>query len=63
MNNDKPKTATNIQSIEQKIARLESMNDEALKGGGEARIEKQHENTKKKFFVSKIILVRIEPVI
>lgn len=46
MSNDKPKTATNVESIEQKIARLESLNQEALKGGGDARIAKQHEKGK-----------------
>ena len=46
MSNDKPKTATNVQSTEEKIARLESLNEEALKGGGEDRIAKQHEKGK-----------------
>ena len=46
MSTEKPKTATNIQSIAEKNARLESMNDEALKGGGEDRIAKQHEKGK-----------------
>lgn len=46
MSNEKPKTATNIQSIEDKIQTLESMNQEALLGGGEDRIEKQHEKGK-----------------
>lgn len=46
MSTEKPKTATNIQSIAEKVARLESMNEEALKGGGEDRIEKQHEKGK-----------------
>lgn len=46
MSKDKPKTATNVESIDQKIARLESMNEEALKGGGEDRIAKQHEKGK-----------------
>lgn len=46
MSTEKPKTATNIQSIAEKNARLESMNEEALKGGGEDRIAKQHEKGK-----------------
>ncbi len=46
MSSEKPKTATTIQTIAQKIARLETMNEEALKGGGEARIAKQHEKRK-----------------
>lgn len=46
MSNKKPKTATNVQSTEQKIARLESMNEEALQGGGEKRIARQHEKGK-----------------
>ncbi len=46
MNNNKPKTATNIQSTAEKIERLESMNQEALKLGGEDRIAKQHEKGK-----------------
>lgn len=46
MSNEKPKTATNIKSIADKIATLESMNEEALKGGGEDRIAKQHEKGK-----------------
>ena len=46
MSNDKPKTATNVESREKKIARLEAMNQEALKGGGADRIAKQHEKGK-----------------
>ncbi|MEO9482060.1 MAG: acyl-CoA carboxylase subunit beta [Ekhidna sp.] len=46
MSTEKPKTATNIQSIAEKNERLESMNQEALKGGGEDRIAKQHEKGK-----------------
>ncbi|MEQ8629469.1 acyl-CoA carboxylase subunit beta [Ekhidna sp.] len=46
MSTEKPKTATNIQSIAEKIERLEAMNEEALKGGGEDRIAKQHEKGK-----------------
>ncbi len=46
MSTEKPKTATNIQTISEKIERLESMNEEALKGGGENRIAKQHEKGK-----------------
>ena len=46
MSTENPKTATNIQSIADKNARLESMNEEALKGGGEDRIAKQHEKGK-----------------
>lgn len=46
MSTEKPKTATNIQTIAQKIERLEAMNEEALKGGGEDRIAKQHEKGK-----------------
>ncbi len=46
MSTEKPKTATNIQSKAEKNARLESMNEEALKGGGEDRIAKQHEKGK-----------------
>ncbi|MEM6829241.1 MAG: acyl-CoA carboxylase subunit beta [Bacteroidota bacterium] len=46
MSQEKPKTATNIQTISDKIDRLTSMNEEALKGGGEDRIAKQHEKGK-----------------
>ncbi|MEO1255449.1 MAG: carboxyl transferase domain-containing protein, partial [Bacteroidota bacterium] len=46
MSTEKPKTATNIQTIAEKIDRLESMNEQALKGGGEDRIAKQHEKGK-----------------
>lgn len=46
MSAEKPKTATNIQSVEQKVSKLEAMNEEALKGGGEDRIAKQHEKGK-----------------
>ena len=46
MSKEKPKTATNVQSTEEKIARLEAMNQEALMGGGADRIEKQHEKGK-----------------
>lgn len=46
MSTEKPKTATNIQSIAEKNARLEALNEEALKGGGEDRIAKQHEKGK-----------------
>ncbi|WP_436517437.1 acyl-CoA carboxylase subunit beta [Ekhidna sp. To15] len=46
MSTEKPKTATNIQSIAEKNERLEVMNEEALKGGGEDRIAKQHEKGK-----------------
>lgn len=46
MSNEKPKTATNIQTKAEKIAKLESMNEEALKGGGKDRIDKQHEKGK-----------------
>ena len=46
MGTDKPKTASNIRTIEEKIARLDAMNEEALKGGGEDRIAKQHEKGK-----------------
>lgn len=42
MSTEKPKTATNIQSIAEKVDRLASMNEEALKGGGDDRIAKQH---------------------
>ena len=46
MSSEKPKTATNIRSKAEKIAELEAKNEEALKGGGEARIAKQHEKGK-----------------
>ena len=46
MSAEKPKTATNIQSIAEKVQRLDTMNEEALKGGGENRIAKQHEKGK-----------------
>ncbi len=46
MGADKSKTADNIQMISQKIARLNAMNEEALKGGGEDRISRQHEKGK-----------------
>ena len=46
MSTEKPKTATNIQTITEKIERLEAMNEETLKGGGEDRIAKQHEKGK-----------------
>ena len=39
---DKPKTATNTKSIEDKIHELEELNKQALIGGGLSRIEKQH---------------------
>jgi len=46
MSDEKPKTAANIRSIAQKMAQLESMNEEALRGGGADRITKQHEKGK-----------------
>ena len=46
MSTEKPKTATNIQSTAEKIERLDAMNAEALLGGGEDRITKQHEKGK-----------------
>lgn len=46
MSSEKPKTATNIQTISEKVELLEAMNEEALKGGGDDRIAKQHEKGK-----------------
>jgi propionyl-CoA carboxylase beta chain len=46
MSSQKPKTATNIQSTAEKIKKLEAMNAEAMIGGGEDRIVKQHEKGK-----------------
>ncbi len=46
MSTEKPKTATNIQTKAEKNQRLDSLNEEALKGGGEDRIAKQHEKGK-----------------
>jgi len=46
MPTEKPKTATNVPSKMEKIGMLESMNQEALKGGGEDRIAKQHDKGK-----------------
>lgn len=46
MSNTKPKSASIITTAKEKIERLEAMNEEALLGGGMARIEKQHEKGK-----------------
>ncbi len=46
MSKEKPKSASFIVSTQEKIERLETMNKEAMVGGGEKRIAKQHEKGK-----------------
>ncbi len=46
MNAQKPKSASFIKPTSEKIKELEQKNQEALQGGGKARIEKQHEKGK-----------------
>ena len=46
MIDNKPKTASFVESIEEKIQKLEEKNLELLKAGGEDRIQKQHEKGK-----------------
>ena len=46
MPKEKPKTASFIKTTKEKIQELEELNREAMLGGGEARIEKQHEKGK-----------------
>ena len=46
MSSQKPKSASQIESRAQKVARLEQMNTQALEGGGLDRIEKQHKKGK-----------------
>ncbi len=46
MQYEKPKGSSFIVPTKDKIARLEQLNEEALKGGGEQRIKKQHEKGK-----------------
>ncbi len=46
MSNEKPKSASVITTTKEKTERLEKMNQEALLGGGQARIDKQHEKGK-----------------
>ncbi|MFT4737616.1 MAG: propionyl-CoA carboxylase beta chain [Cyclobacteriaceae bacterium] len=42
----KPKNATNVKSVAEKLNRLEELNEQAFEGGGQARIDKQHEKGK-----------------
>ncbi|MFT4834315.1 MAG: propionyl-CoA carboxylase beta chain [Marinoscillum sp.] len=46
MKSQKPNTATNIRSTHEKIEQLEAMNSEAMLGGGQDRIDKQHQKGK-----------------
>jgi propionyl-CoA carboxylase beta chain len=46
MKNDKPKTASFIKPVSEKISELKEKNEKALEGGGSKRIEKQHEKGK-----------------
>ncbi len=46
MSTNKPKSATNIKSTSEKINELKELNEQALLGGGESRIKKQHEKGK-----------------
>ena len=46
MSSEKPKTASFVKTTQEKIQELEQMNAEALIGGGQARIDKQHEKGK-----------------
>ena len=46
MSSEKPKTASFVKTTQEKIQELEQMNAEALVGGGQARIDKQHEKGK-----------------
>ncbi|MFH6984060.1 acyl-CoA carboxylase subunit beta [Marinoscillum sp. 108] len=46
MSSEKPKTASFVKSTHQKIEELEQMNEQAMLGGGQSRIDKQHEKGK-----------------
>lgn len=46
MSSEKPKSASFVKTTLEKIEELEKMNQEALLGGGQARIDKQHEKGK-----------------
>lgn len=46
MSSEKPKTASFVKTTHEKIEELERLNDEALLGGGQKRIDKQHEKGK-----------------
>lgn len=46
MNQEKPKATAYIQTISDKMIHLEFMNQESLKGGGEARMARQHKRGK-----------------
>ena len=46
MSSEKPKTASFIKTTQEIIDELEKMNQEALLGGGQTRIDKQHEKGK-----------------
>ncbi len=46
MSKEKPKTASVHVSTKEKVQRLDDMRDKVLEGGGEARIDKQHEKGK-----------------
>lgn len=46
MSTEKPKTASVVKSTSEKIHELEEMNAKAMLGGGQDRIEKQHEKGK-----------------
>lgn len=46
MRKEKPKSASFVKTTKEKIHELEEMNEQAMLGGGKARIEKQHEKGK-----------------
>lgn len=46
MSSNKPKTASFVKSTQSKIEELEKLNEEAMLGGGQSRIDKQHEKGK-----------------
>ena len=46
MSSEKPKTASFVKTTQDKISELEKMNAEAMLGGGQSRIDKQHEKGK-----------------
>ncbi len=46
MSKEKPRTASFVQPVSEKIKRLDETNERALQGGGEERIKKQHEKGK-----------------
>lgn len=46
MSSNKPQVATSVETIAQKVERLQKLDAEALLGGGTKRIEKQHQNGK-----------------